>query len=115
MYKINKAFADPIDLKSIEAEIQKLKKFLIDIMEPSQILLFGSAVNGPFYEDSDFDFLLVFKCEKNARNAWRLFQKVRRKSTRSIDLIAMSEEEFNAKKSIGGIAMLAYSEGRILH
>lgn len=104
----------PIDLSLIEDEIKALTDDIKIIINPSQLFLFGSAVTGPFFQDSDFDFLVVCSDENQARNIWRLFPKVRRRSKRSLDLIAMSEEEFSIKRRIGGIAMVAFSEGRRL-
>lgn len=114
MHKINRAFAKSIDLKDIQEEIHQLSEAIKSILAPVEMYLFGSAVCGPFFEDSDFDVVIVFKSDLEARNAWRQFSKVRRKLTRSLDLIPMSFDEFHIKKELGGIAMIAFTEGRRL-
>ena len=114
MYKINKVFAKPLHLDTLKPEIEVLISAIKEIMNPSKLFLFGSAVSGPFYEDSDFDLLLIFKSELEAGSSWRKFSHIRRVSKRSLDMISMSEDDFEKKKEIGGIAMIAKNEGRRL-
>lgn len=114
MYKINRAFAKPLSLGILEPEINDLIRVLKDVMNPLQVILFGSAVTGPFYEDSDFDLLIVFESGDQAKCSWRNFSKIRRASKRSLDIVPMSKDEFDRKKNTGGIAMVAFNEGRRL-
>ena len=114
MYKINKAFAKPLHLDTLKQEIDELTIVIEEIMNPSQLFLFGSAISGPFYEDSDFDLLLIFKTAVEAKASWRKFPHIRRVSKRSLDMISMSEDDFAKKKEIEGIAMIAKNEGRRL-
>lgn len=112
MQKIQKAFSEPTGLD--EAEIVELGKNIEAIFGPRAVYLFGSAVEGAFYEDSDFDILVVFDTEAEARLSWKLIPKLRRLSKRSIDFVSMSQQEFDEKKELGGIAMVAYQTGRQL-
>ena len=114
MNKINRAFAEPLDRSLLEEEIRELTLAIKATLDPKRFILFGSAIKGPFYKDSDFDLLVVFENEKKAQASWRQFSKIRRCAKRSIDMISMSEKEFQLKKSQGGIAMVAFVEGRVL-
>jgi hypothetical protein len=104
----------PIHLTLIEDEIKALTDDIKIILNPSQRFLLGPAVTVHFFQDSDFDFLVVCSYENQARNIWRLFPKVRRRSKSNLDFITTFEEEISIKSRIGGIAMVAFSEGRRL-
>lgn len=45
--------------KSKTSELNQVLEMIVEIFDPSQIVLFGSQARGDFREDSDFDLLIV--------------------------------------------------------
>lgn len=100
----------PIDSNFAEAQIaeagRRLKK-----LEPVYLYLFGSAVDGKLNDQSDLDFLLVFSNVQSLKAAQSKVKEFFPLCNMSVDLVWVTEEEFERKKSLGGICMEAYEFG----
>lgn len=97
--------------------IEKKCSAIIDVLSPKEIYLFGSAVSCEnFSEGSDIDCLAVLGSETEASRWWKKYGKIRRQFSWPLDLVCLSEQEFERKKNLGGIAFIAFHEGiRIYH
>jgi len=83
-----------------------------EVYRPDQIYAFGSVLTSEFDSTSDVDILVVYSDISAASNAWRLHRKARERLPHALDVIAMDLESFDLKKEIGGIAFVAFLEGR---
>ena len=83
--------------------------------KPRSIYLFGSVAEGSSTDQSDFDFLVVVRNTKDIRTAQKNLLPSRPLSKKPIDIIWMSESEFESKSQIGGIAFIAREDGKLLY
>ncbi len=82
---------------------------------PSQDLifeafLFGSASQGRFSAHSDFDFLIVTQDESSIKQLQKEVYSARFADV-AIDWIFKTKEEFQERKSFGGVCFIAFNEG----
>lgn len=111
MYNIASIGAEPeTQLVRLEA-IKQAKNAILNCCTPLAIYLFGSAATDFFFEDSDIDCLVVFELEQDSARFWKLYSRIRRQTSRPLDLISMSLIEFERKRDLGGIAFIAWNEG----
>lgn len=98
----------------VEAEIELVLKAFIDIFHPTRVILFGSATTANFYDESDFDFLVVLQSQDEVKRAWKELKKVRPVSKRPLDVIFRSEDDFKLGFA-GGASLMAQESGRVLY
>jgi predicted nucleotidyltransferase len=84
------------------------------MLGPSGLYLFGSAADGKLTDQSDLDFLLVFKDALALKAAQSKIKTLFPICEMSIDLVWITEEEFERKKRLGGVAMEAFEYGKRL-
>lgn len=103
----------PVDV--IEAELRAIQNIFSQQVRPHSLYLFGSASEGKMTDQSDYDLLVVMKdildCKKGMK-AYRLSRS--HLPRRPIDVVWMHRKEFDQKKEEGGIAFVAFTEGRKL-
>lgn len=86
------------------------------VIEPTRIILFGSAATGEFGQDSDIDLLLLVSPESNTWENRVRVRKVLRGLGVPIDVLMMNTDEFETTKDvIGGIAYPAHKYGEVLY
>ena len=114
MRKLMRQFESSLYLSEIEPEIQLVLEAIIDTYKPTRVILFGSATTNSFFEESDFDFLIILKTQDDVKQAWKKLKEVRPSSKRPIDVIFRTEADFIAGFK-GGASLIAQESGRILY
>ncbi len=98
------------------ARIDKTCAAIVAVLNPTRVYVFGSATSGVnFDSESDIDCLAVVESDAQAAASWKLFGKIRKQISWPLDLICLSETEFQRKRNLGGVAFIATHEGRLLH
>ncbi len=82
------------------------------LCNPERIVLFGSAVNGIFDEDSDLDFVLTFSSVEAAQLAQKVLYRSKKPST--ADYVCVDEQTYQVRSNVGGVFFVARTEGRDL-
>ena len=98
----------------IEKELQQVAQVLIKLT-PMYLYLFGSAATKKLTDQSDMDFLLVFKDKETLRMAQKALGPQYPLSEISVDLVWMTRDEFQQKKNLGGVAFEAFNSGELLY
>ena len=82
--------------------------------DPLKLYLFGSAAEGKMTDQSDFDFLLVFETAAQIKLAQKKLKKHYPLSQYPVDIIWVTQEEYQRKKELGGICFVVEREGLIM-
>ena len=115
MFRLARRVSRKWSLEERRVLIERAKSAVVQLCHPVEIYIFGSALSDAFDDSSDLDLIIVFATEKEAQNSWRLRSQIRRQVLWPLDLIAFSKETFDLKKHIGGIAAVAFSEGKLIY
>lgn len=105
----------PLHSNIREKAVLDAKSAILNACSPVAIYLFGSATTEHFHEDSDIDCLVIFETEIEVRRSWKLYSKIRSQTNRPFDFVVMSSLEFERKRDLGGIAFIAWTEGRQIY
>ena len=95
-------------------EIDRIKKILINRVKPLRLILFGSALSDQFCDQSDIDFLIVVNSSQEIKEKTRKLRAYQPMSQWPVDLVWMQWSEFEKKKNLGGVAMIAHEDGVVL-
>jgi predicted nucleotidyltransferase len=98
-----------------DKEIKKVRDTILRALNPEILILFGSYARGEMTDQSDIDILIVMSDPSEISSARKSLAKVRPINDVPLDVIWMSSEDFHAKKSVGGVAMVASEEGYQLY
>ena len=97
-------------------QLQELVQRIVQRLHPRKVLLFGSHAYGHPHEGSDVDVLVVVPHPPPRRERWKIASELRPHSTKPLQLVFMSPEEFEETKDIvGGIAYPAAHWGKPLY
>ena len=99
------------DRNEVMIEALRIGSTIAKAAKPLNIYLFGSVAEGKATDQSDFDFLIVVASDQAIKEAKNNLRPFRPLSSTPIDLIWMTEQEFNRKSLVGGIAMIAREDG----
>jgi predicted nucleotidyltransferase len=92
--------------------VEKIKKEY----QPKKIILFGSYAYGEPTGDSDLDILIVTEKRLNHGESYKMQQRLLRDFSIPLQLICVSDEEFEETKDvIGGITYPASKYGEVLY
>ncbi len=103
------------DPELVLVEARQIAQKIAGVVEPEAIYLFGSAAEGKATDHSDFDFLIVMPTEASIKKVGPKLRPLRPLSTFPIDFIWMSSDEFNRKRHLGGVSMIASEDGILLY
>ncbi|NQS97946.1 MAG: nucleotidyltransferase domain-containing protein [candidate division Zixibacteria bacterium] len=103
-------------MKSKEQIINDLIKSIVELVDPLQIILFGSAARGEMSPDSDIDLLVVMPNGTHRRNtAMFLYSKIRGISIPYDILVTTEKDMIENKDDIGFIYYYALKEGKSIY
>jgi predicted nucleotidyltransferase len=92
--------------------VEKIKKEY----QPKKVILFGSYAYGEPTGDSDLDILIVTEKRLNHGESYKMQQRLLRDFSIPVQLICVSDEEFEETKDvIGGITYPASKYGEVLY
>ncbi len=89
---------------------------LVEAASPTKVILFGSYARGDARDDSDLDLLVVEPNVVNKRDEMVRLRRLLRPFRVPVDVIVVSETEFNDWAPLAGtIHYWASREGKLLH
>ena len=103
------------DPDGVSQEALRVAQTIASACQPIAVLLFGSAAEGKATDQSDLDFVVIVKEEQDVIGKRKLLRKKMPLSSFAVDLIFISEAEFNRKRQLGGVCMVSWEEGRCLY
>lgn len=74
-------------------EFDEIVRRIVEVAQPEQVLVFGSAARGSAGPHSDLDFLIIKAGRFNARNVAGLIYRRMRGITRPIDLVIVTPKQ----------------------
>ncbi len=94
----------------LSAEINEIiKQHLLEYLDPSLIIVFGSVIKGPFREDSDIDLAFLSDRPINSYDLYMVAQSLAGKLGREIDLVDLEKASTVFKTEVLGRGKLIYS------
>ena len=91
-----------------------IKEFLISKLSPTLIFVFGSAISGPFREESDIDIAILAKEEIDSYQLYLIAQELASRLSKDVDLVALSQIPTVFKAQIVAKGELIYSKDKKL-
>lgn len=99
-----------------QALVAEIVKRILCVVEPRQIILFGSAATGPMTKDSDIDLLVLESAPGDTREESVRIRRAVRGLGYPFDIIVMASERFEESKNVvGGIAYPANKYGKVIY
>jgi len=96
--------------------INEVVQRILSIVEPQQIILFGSAATENMTKDSDIDLLVLKSKSSDTRKESVSIRQAMRGLGYPFDIIVMDVKRFEESKNIiGGIAYPANKYGKIIY
>jgi uncharacterized protein len=101
----------------VPAEVlDELVRRLVAAVQPTRIILFGSAARGEMHENSDLDVLVVVPDGLSEREAWNLAYSGLRRFGFATDLVVVNESILSKYgKSPGMVYEQALKDGKELY
>ncbi len=69
-----KLIEDLIPQREVDKEVAAVLKWILLMSRPQRIYLFGSALDGGFKANSDFDFLIIFATSEECKSGKKILQ-----------------------------------------
>lgn len=108
--RLNPKFKSPIDGEKIAKELISKLSERVSILEA---YLFGSAVEGRMTRDSDIDLLVIIADDASDGEVYAEVNKPFFSSI-AVDWIVLHRSQFDQKKNYGGVAFIAFHQGKKL-
>lgn len=83
-------------------------------VNPLKVILFGSAAEKKLTDQSDLDFLVVCSNAEQMKTAQKKLKPKYPLCALAVDLVWVTLSDFETKKNMGGVCMVAHQEGRYL-
>jgi len=100
----------------VQAEIQKLVDTIVELVNPLEIILFGSHARGESSPESDIDLLVVMPEGTHRRNTLRYLLTEIKMFDIAYDLVIATETDLvDYKDDVGFIYYYALKEGKTLY
>jgi predicted nucleotidyltransferase len=93
------------------AIVQSKVDWILSVCMPRKIFVFGSAARSEMTDHSDVDLALIFDDESELRAARNVVFSKRPDDLWPQDLLLFTVQEFDRKKSVGGVCFLIATEG----
>ncbi len=101
---------------TVDEKLSEAVNLLKEAANPERIILFGSRARGDIHEESDFDIMVIEKEVKSKNKEIVRLLRVISRTLVNVDLIVVSEEQFNQwKHNLNSVYNKASKEGRILY
>lgn len=96
--------------------IQQAVRILVEAVQPSRIILFGSYARGDAREESDVDLLVIEPTVSHKREEMVRLRNLIRPLRIPVDVLVASEEEMRDWGHLPGTVLYwALKEGKVLH
>ena len=103
---------------AVQAELEKLKKLIIDAIPVEQIYLFGSYAYGTPHKDSDLDLYVVLKDDLPMRDldaGLQISLAIARKKSMPVDIIAKKKKDFIDRKDNITLEKIVNQDGILIY
>lgn len=110
-----KLFATPLNKTEIEEKIVLLNKYLKScLLGEFNVYLYGSAAKYSMTSKSDIDVIVTIKDPFDLKQSKKRYYSGHTRLNFPVDILFIPMNIFNEQKNIGGVCMIAYSEGIML-
>lgn len=101
--------------KEIEELVNKVVNRVVQLSNPEEIIVFGSAVSNQFDDQSDVDLVVIFDTAERAAAAGKILYRKPVFADRGVDYLCVDRQTYNRKSQIGGVYFVARLEGRTVY
>lgn len=98
----------------VKAIIKAKRDWILSVCKPLKIFVFGSAARSEMTDHSDVDLALIFENEEELRRAREVVFSRSPHDPWPQDILLFTNQDFDRKKSIGGVCFLISTEGTCL-
>lgn len=106
----------PLSQEAIEAIIVRLLASIRDRVNPTRVIVFGSASRGEMTDLSDIDVVVIFSSIEEAKAGQSsLFAAGPLLNDVAVDVLVYDESSYIEKSRRGGVAYIASREGRVVY
>ena len=99
-----------------ERKLQEAVQRIVDLAQPSRVILFGSYGRGDAAEDSDLDLMVI---KRNVDNRYEEMIRLRKAVGHigvGVDVLVYSEREYERRSQVPGTVLYwALQEGRTVY
>lgn len=103
-----------VNAAQVHKALETLVYAISQVSEVKSVFLFGSATSGKMTDQSDIDLLLVVERPAEIRSAQKQLRNIQRLTNFAVDLVWVDLIEFERKKVLGGVCLIAFEDGRCL-
>jgi len=96
--------------------LPEIKRRILGVSDPEQIILFGSYARGNYGPDSDLDLLVVMKDVKSTRQECNRLRRSLRGLLMPVDILVATPEQLQKhRKTVGLIYRSLLEEGIVIY
>jgi len=96
--------------------LPEIKRRILGVSDPEQIILFGSYARGNYGPDSDLDLLVVMKDVKSTRQESNRLRRSLRGLLMPVDILVATPEQLQKhRKTVGLIYRSLLEEGIVIY
>ena len=114
MAVFSKILAKPLDPERCQLLIEQALARIEEAGAWVQVWLFGSAGGGQMTDNSDLDFVLIYPDELKLKAGRKLYHQSTKRVGCNMDVLFVTQQEFNEKAEIGGVYFVCKRNGRLL-
>ena len=107
--------AKRLEATLVEGLVEQELARIVHSVRPTLVYLFGSAARGEMTDASDLDVLVVVPNEAPVKALKRRYYESPGERKIPVDVIFVTESDFDTRSRVGGVCMVCADEGRILH
>ena len=102
----------PVSRSKILQAVDTLVREIVVSGNILSIYLFGSASEGKQSDQSDIDLLIVVPDVSTIKSSQKKLRHIQKLTDFPVDLVWVDREQFERKKDIGGVCMIAFHDGQ---
>ena len=107
-------FPTPLPAEVIDALIAERVAWILETCAPLRIVAFGSAARGSMTAGSDIDLIVILLAGGDVRATYGAILGRKPPHDVALDLLVYTEDEFEARATVGGVCFVAGRDGRVV-
>lgn len=115
MKNIQRLFLRKYTAPEVEMIVKSATETIVKLVNPTRVIVFGSATSNQFDDASDLDFVVVFDTADEAKQGRLTLYRNGHLEGRIVDFLCVDEATYRRKSQVGGVYFIAAEEGKIVY